>query len=110
MGAFQPWHWILVALIALIVFGPSKLPELGAALGKSIKEFKKSTSEIAEIKESVKDSVDSVKSSVAAATTLEPSTPSKPATPVTQASAAPLPTQPEPRHEGPVALRREEID
>ena len=36
---------IVIFVIALIVFGPRKLPELGRALGKSIAEFKKATSE-----------------------------------------------------------------
>ncbi len=40
-GLFQPMHLILILLIVLIIFGPGKLPELGAGLGKSIKEFKK---------------------------------------------------------------------
>ena len=35
----------IVLLIALVVFGPSKLPEIGKALGKSIKEFKSSAAE-----------------------------------------------------------------
>lgn len=41
MGLFQPTHLILVLLIALIVFGPSKLPEIGSSFGKSIRDFKK---------------------------------------------------------------------
>jgi len=32
---------IVIAVIALLVFGPGKLPELGKSVGKSIKEFKK---------------------------------------------------------------------
>ncbi|MCL4465615.1 MAG: twin-arginine translocase TatA/TatE family subunit [Chloroflexi bacterium] len=43
-GALQPWHLILILVIVLIVFGPGKLPDLGKSLGKSISEFKKSTS------------------------------------------------------------------
>lgn len=39
-GIFQPWHLIIIVLIILIVFGPGKLPELGSALGKGIREFK----------------------------------------------------------------------
>ena len=35
----------IVLLIALVVFGPSKLPEIGKALGKSIREFKDSATE-----------------------------------------------------------------
>lgn len=37
---------VLVLVIALIVFGPSKLPEIGRAFGQTLKEFKKSTSEL----------------------------------------------------------------
>ncbi len=40
MGEFQPWHWVVILVIALIVFGPSKLGDLGSTLGKSIKEFR----------------------------------------------------------------------
>ena len=38
-------HLILILLIVLIIFGPGKLPELGAGLGKSIREFKKAMRE-----------------------------------------------------------------
>ena len=34
---------ILILIIALVVFGPSKLPDIGKALGKSLNEFKKAT-------------------------------------------------------------------
>ncbi|HXY55796.1 MAG TPA: twin-arginine translocase TatA/TatE family subunit [Nitrospirota bacterium] len=44
-GLFQPLHLILILLIVLIIFGPGKLPELGAGLGKSIKAFKKAMKE-----------------------------------------------------------------
>ena len=39
-GLFQPTHLILVLAIALLVFGPRKLPELGQGLGKGIRGFK----------------------------------------------------------------------
>ena len=39
MGALSPWHLILVLGIALIVLGPGKLPETGAAIGKAIRTF-----------------------------------------------------------------------
>ena len=39
-GLFQPTHLILVLAIALLVFGPSRLPELGKGLGASIRGFK----------------------------------------------------------------------
>ncbi len=40
-GLFQPLHMIVILAIVLIIFGPGKLPEIGAGLGKSIREFKK---------------------------------------------------------------------
>lgn len=43
-GLFQPMHLIIILVIALIIFGPGKLPELGKGLGKSIREFKKAMS------------------------------------------------------------------
>jgi len=40
-GIFQPMHLLLIFAIALLIFGPGKLPDLGKALGESIREFKK---------------------------------------------------------------------
>jgi sec-independent protein translocase protein TatA len=40
VGEFSPWHWLLVALIALLLFGPRKLPELGKSLAEGIRGFK----------------------------------------------------------------------
>lgn len=37
---------ILILIIALIIFGPKKLPEMGRAMGQTLKEFKKSTREL----------------------------------------------------------------
>jgi sec-independent protein translocase protein TatA len=37
---------ILILLIALVVFGPKKLPEIGRAFGETLKEFKKSTKDL----------------------------------------------------------------
>ncbi len=48
MFGLQPIHLILILIIALIIFGPSRLPELGRSLGKSITEFKDATREITE--------------------------------------------------------------
>nr|WP_212902518.1 twin-arginine translocase TatA/TatE family subunit [Clostridium polyendosporum] len=48
---------IVILVIALVVFGPKKLPEVGRALGSSIKEFKKSAKEITnDIENKEKDS------------------------------------------------------
>lgn len=37
---------IIVLVVALLVFGPKKLPEMGSAIGKSIKEFRKGINEL----------------------------------------------------------------
>lgn len=45
----MPFHplWLLVILaVVLIIFGPGRLPELGGAVGKAMREFRKATSEI----------------------------------------------------------------
>ena len=39
-GLFQPMHLLMIVGIALLVFGPKKLPELGKGLGESIRGFK----------------------------------------------------------------------
>jgi len=44
-GLFQPMHLIVVLFIALLIFGPKKLPELGKGLGDGIRSFKNSMRE-----------------------------------------------------------------
>lgn len=44
-GLFQPMHLLVVLFIALLVFGPRKLPELGKGLGDGIRSFKDSMRE-----------------------------------------------------------------
>ena len=39
-GLFQPMHLMIIAGIALLVFGPKKLPELGKGMGEGIRGFK----------------------------------------------------------------------
>jgi sec-independent protein translocase protein TatA len=51
-GLFQPLHLIIIAFIALIVFGPKRLPELGRGLGQAIRGFKESIKESEDPKES----------------------------------------------------------
>lgn len=46
---------IVVLVIALIIFGANKLPEIGAGMGRAIKNFKKATSEPEEIEVGTKD-------------------------------------------------------
>ena len=44
-GLFQPMHMIIILAIALVIFGPGKLPELGKGLGKAMREFKQAMSD-----------------------------------------------------------------
>ncbi len=44
-GILQPTHLILILAIALVIFGPGKLSDLGSSLGKSLKDFKKAMNE-----------------------------------------------------------------
>lgn len=43
MGGIGPGSIILIAIVALLIFGPKKLPELGKAFGSTLREFKHAT-------------------------------------------------------------------
>jgi len=47
-GLFQPMHLLIIGVVALLVFGPKKLPELGKGLGEGIREFKNSMKQATE--------------------------------------------------------------
>jgi sec-independent protein translocase protein TatA len=56
-GLFQPMHLLIIFFIALLVFGPKKLPELGKGLGdgiRALKEGMKASETKAEAKAEVK--------------------------------------------------------
>jgi sec-independent protein translocase protein TatA len=60
------WFWIVaLLLVVLIVFGPGRLPELGGAVGKAMREFRKATTELTN---EVKSSVDAAKPEPAGST------------------------------------------
>lgn len=40
MGSFSAWHWIIVLVIVLLVFGTKKLRNIGSDLGGAVKGFK----------------------------------------------------------------------
>ncbi len=40
MGSFSIWHWVIVLVIVMLVFGTKKLGNIGADLGKAVKGFK----------------------------------------------------------------------
>jgi sec-independent protein translocase protein TatA len=43
-----PWELILLLVIVLIIFGPGKLPDIGNAIGKGIREFRKASNDLEE--------------------------------------------------------------
>lgn len=52
MGEFSIWHLLILLVVVLIFFGPSRLPGLGNSLGKAIRGFKEG---IKNIEDSAKD-------------------------------------------------------
>ena len=81
MGALSPLHLVIILVIALLVIGPGKLPEVGSALGKSIREFRKAASD--------------VQASVNLDAPIAPTAPT-PGAPVSIASAVLAPAAPDP--------------
>jgi sec-independent protein translocase protein TatA len=45
MGSFSIWHWLVVLIIVLLIFGTKKLRNIGSDLGGAIKSFKQSMNE-----------------------------------------------------------------
>ena len=45
MGSFSIWHWLIVLLIVLLVFGTKKLRNIGGDLGGAVKNFKDAMAE-----------------------------------------------------------------
>ena len=77
MPQIGPLELVIILVIALVVIGPGKLPDVGSALGKSIKEFRKASTD--------------VQDAVRVETTPLPATPPAPVAPV---AAAPAPAAP----------------
>jgi sec-independent protein translocase protein TatA len=46
LGSIGPSELIVILVIALLVFGPRRLPELGRALGRTLTEFRRASSEL----------------------------------------------------------------
>src|SRR4030088_2258516 len=61
---------ILIFIVALLVFGPKKLPEIGKSLGKGLAEFKRASDEL---KKSIETEIEQSKNEVAAVTEPAPS-------------------------------------
>ncbi len=45
MGSFSVWHWLIVLVIVLVVFGTKKLRNIGSDLGGAVKGFKEGMKE-----------------------------------------------------------------
>ena len=89
-----PLELIIVLVIALLVLGPGKLPDVGSALGKSLREFRKAAGDI---QEATKIDTSPLGSAPAApAASIQPAAPAAPA-------AAPAPAPPAPAASVPAA-------
>ena len=40
MGSFSPWHWAILAVVVILLFGAKRLPDAARSLGKSMRIFK----------------------------------------------------------------------
>jgi len=78
---------IIILVIALLILGPGKLPEVGASLGKSIKEFRKASTDL---QDSVKVDVDTSPLPAAAAPVASPAPVAAPVAPAPIVEAAPV--------------------
>ena len=47
MGGLQPWHWVIVIAVFVLLFGAKKLPDAARSLGKSMRIFKSEMAEMA---------------------------------------------------------------
>ncbi|MHB8398748.1 MAG: twin-arginine translocase TatA/TatE family subunit [Candidatus Limnocylindrales bacterium] len=95
-----PVELIIVLVIALLVLGPGKLPDVGAALGKSIREFRKAATEVEEATRlEAKPAVTAPTATPTPAATPTPSAspigPAPAVTPVAAAPGADAPTEPQ---------------
>ena len=94
---------MVIAVIALLVVGPKKLPDIAKALGKGLSEFRKVTEEATDtIKETlktdeIKKDLDGLKDSVLSATREEKKAPAAPAPSATADVNAPKTTDPKPQ-------------
>ena len=54
MGGIGPMSIIIIGIVALLIFGPKKLPELGKAMGSTLREFKNATKGLADDEDDTK--------------------------------------------------------
>ena len=75
IGNIGPGELLIVLVIALVVLGPGRLPEVGSALGKSIREFRKAASDVKDA-----TSLDPIKADAAPIPSAAPAVTTTPAT------------------------------
>ena len=86
---------LLIFVVALLVFGPKKLPEIGKSIGKGLSEFKKASEDL---KKTIEHEMDQVKTEAAAAppqtvAQTPPQLVSVPPPPTSEDQSTPRPTQ-----------------
>jgi sec-independent protein translocase protein TatA len=74
----QPWHLIVLAVVAFLVFGAKRLPELGKGLGEGLKGFKEGIKGISDPTPAAPPVPPSVQHTVTPAPAPPPSTPVEP--------------------------------
>ena len=86
-----PLELVIILVIALLILGPGKLPDVGSALGKSIREFRKASSDV---QDAVKVDVDTSPLPATPDATAAPAAEAPAPAPVAAAKAADLPGAP----------------
>ena len=69
MGSLSPWHWAILAVVVILLFGAKKLPDAARSLGKSMRIFK---SELREMQTENKEQAPSIESPATPAANPQP--------------------------------------
>jgi len=57
LSAFTPVSLVIIGVVAILIFGPKKLPELGKAMGSTLREFKNATKGLADDDDDTKKNI-----------------------------------------------------
>ena len=87
---FHPFWLVILLVIVLIVFGPGKLPELGGAIGKGIREFRKASDQVRDevLNSTATNSSEQSSSTPSASSSTPPAAPAEPAKTETEHKSA----------------------
>lgn len=100
-------EWIVILIIALLILGPGKLPDVAASVGKSIREFRKASSDV---QEAVKVDTSPLPAATPTAPTTAPASPmaqAAPPVPAPEFPAPPVAVAPPPVAAEPVAASKQ---